>query len=184
MSVVSAPPCAVATDEGRWFKNEVQPFEADLRAYLHRRFPKLSDVDDVVQDSYLRLLRASLAGRVRSVRGFLFTSARNSAFDFFRHRAVIPMESLTEKTASSVYALERDGAEAAMFRQELDFLSAALGDLPDRCRQILVLRRIHGLSHKEIAEKLSISEHTVEKQVGIGLKKCVDFMKRHGVAQP
>jgi RNA polymerase sigma factor (sigma-70 family) len=170
--------------EDRWFKEEVQAHEPVLRHYLQRRFPQLVDVDDVVQESYLRTVRARLAGTLRSAKGFLFASARNAALDIFRHRAVIPFEALTEETESSVFSNGASPSETACVNQELEILTEALGDLPDRCRQILILRRIHGLTHKEIAEKLSISEHTVEKQVGIGLRKCVSFLRSRGIVIP
>jgi RNA polymerase sigma factor (sigma-70 family) len=176
-----ALPCALPVDEDRWFREEVQLHEPMLRAYLRRKFPRLTDVDDLVQESYIRLLRARVAGTLHSAKGFLFTAARNAAFDLFRRHAVISFEPLTEETTSSVYSDTANAAEAASLNQELDILTAAMRDLPDRCRQILLLRRIHGLSHKAIAEKLSISEHTVEKQVGIGLRKCVAFMQSRGV---
>ncbi len=182
--IASAPPRVAPSELDRWFKEEVQPHEPSLRAHLHRKFPQLNDLDDVVQESYVRVFRARLNGRLRSIRGFLFTAAPNIVFDLFRHRAIVPMEALTEKTLSSVYSNEADSLESTMLRQELTFLTAALERPPKRCRQILILRRIDGLSHKEIAEKLSISEHTIEKQVGIGLKKCVEFMKRKGVIMP
>lgn len=178
---VQVPLRAIAEDDRIWFQEEVQVHERILRAYLRRKFPQLTDIDDVVQESYLRLLRARVAGRLRSAKGFLFTAARNAAIDLFRHRAVVPMEVLTEENTSSVYSSRADAAEAASLNQDLEILAAALGGLPDRCRQILILRRIQGLSHHEIAKRLSISEHTVEKQVGIGLRKCVEFVQRHGV---
>ncbi len=179
--VQSAPPCVTPIEQDKWFREEVQPHERDLRLYLQRKFPTLNEVDDVVQDSYIRILRAKVTGQLRSVRGFLFTAARNVACDIFRHRRVVPMEPLTVQTSSTVLSEEADSAETAMLRQELEFLTAALQELPDRCRQVLILRRIHGLTHQEIAERLGISEHTVEKHVGVGLKRCVEYMKRHGV---
>ena len=175
-----APLPAIAENDERWFQEEVRVHEQVLRAYLRRKFPKLTDIDDVVQESYLRLLRARVAGRLRSAKGFLFTAARNAALDLFRHRAVVPMVALTEENAAMVYSNRADAAETASLNQDLEILAAALSGLPDRCREILVLRRIHGLSHHEIARRLGISEHTVEKQVGIGLRKCVEFVHRRG----
>lgn len=159
----------------------MQTHEPMLRAYLHRQFPRLDDVDDVVQESYLRLLKARLAGTLRSAKGFLFTTARNAALDIFRHNSVIPMESLTEKAASTVPANGINAAEAASLNQEVALLLEAMDQLPERCRLILVLRRFHGLSHKEIAAQLFISENIVEKQISQGLKKCHAYLERHGV---
>ena len=53
------------TEKSRWFSMEVQPHEAALRAYLHARFPMLRDADDIVQETYTRLLREKKAGRIR-----------------------------------------------------------------------------------------------------------------------
>ncbi|MGC4081698.1 MAG: RNA polymerase sigma factor [Vicinamibacterales bacterium] len=179
-STFAAPAPGGPEEEARWFKEEVQPHERDLRSYLQRRFPSLSEVDDVVQDSYIRILRARFQGNLRSARSYLFKVAHNLACDLFRHRQVVTMEPLADHT-STTFASEADGAESAMLRQELDFLTAALQEVPQRSREVLILRRIHGLSHKEIAAQLNISEHTVEKHVGIGLKRCMDYMRRKGV---
>jgi len=59
-------------------------------------------------------------------------------------------------------------------------LIQAIQALPDRCRQIVTLRKIYGLSQKEVAERLAISEHTVEAQGSIGVRKCIEFFRRNG----
>ncbi len=56
----------------------------------------------------------------------------------------------------------------------------AIQSLPERCRQIITLRKIYGLSQNEVAARLGISVHTVEVQGGIGLRKCIEFFRRHG----
>jgi RNA polymerase sigma factor (sigma-70 family) len=180
-SIAPAPPYEAPADETRWFKEEVQTHEPLLRAYLRRKFPKLHDVDDVVQESYLRLLKVRVSGTLRSAKGLLFTTARNAALDVFRHKGVVPMESLTDNPASPVYAHGVNAAEAASLSQEIALLLEAMDQLPDRCRLILVLRRFHGLSHKEIAERLSISENVIQKQITLGLKQCHTYLERHGV---
>lgn len=168
--------------EERWFREEVQAHEPVLRRYLRRRFPALADVDDIVQESYLRILRARIAGTLRFTKAFLFATARNASLDIFRRRAVVHLEPLTEETASGMFSDRTDPAEATCLNQEMEILAEALRELPARCREIVILRRIRGLPVKEIARRLSVSEHTVEKQVGIGLRKCVGFMRRRGVA--
>src|SRR5258708_4685752 len=161
-----APPCGApaphnGTDDDRWFQEEVRVHEPLLRAHIRRKFSHLRDVDDIIQESYLRLFRARLAGKLRSAKGFLFTTARTLSFDLFRHRAVVPMEPLTENTASSVYSNGANAAEAASLNQEVALLLEAMDQLPERCRLILVLRRFHGLSHKEITAQLPISQTVI-----------------------
>ncbi|HRE82682.1 MAG TPA: sigma factor, partial [Opitutaceae bacterium] len=80
------------SEHARWFIEEVQPHEPRLRAYLRRNFPQLHDVDDVVQESYLKICRARIEGRLNSARGFLFTTARNLALDVFRRSRASPFD--------------------------------------------------------------------------------------------
>jgi len=183
-SPASPNPAILEPRDPRWFETEVQAHAPVLRSYLQRRFPQLGDVDDVVQESLLRTWKAGAAGRIRSARAFLFTAARNAAFDLFRRRAVVPMEPLTENLVASVRAEGADAADTATLNQEMELLQAALAELPDRCRQIFVLRRIQGLSQKEIAARLSLAEGTVEKQMGIALKRCVAYLRSRGVEYP
>jgi RNA polymerase sigma-70 factor (ECF subfamily) len=68
--------------------------------------------------------------------------------------------------------------------EDLALLIKAIQALPDRCRQIVTLRKIYGLSQREVADRLGISEHTVEAQGAIGLRKCIEFFRRHGYAGP
>lgn len=70
------------SEHTRWFVEEVQPHESSLRSYLRCMFPSLPDIDDLVQESYARLIRAREAGRVSYVKAFPFTTARNAALDF------------------------------------------------------------------------------------------------------
>lgn len=70
------------SEAARWFAEEVQPHESSLRSYLRRVFPRLPDIDDLVQESYARLIRARAAGKVSFAKAFLFTTARNAALAF------------------------------------------------------------------------------------------------------
>ena len=63
---------------GQWFATHVQPHEPMLRAWLRNRFRSEDDLDDLVQESYLRLLRARERGEVASPKAFLFPSPATS----------------------------------------------------------------------------------------------------------
>ena len=157
------------------------PHEPALRAWLRARFPALPDVDDVVQEAYARVLRVPDTGAIGSVKAFLFATARNLALDHFRHQQVAAADSLAEIDESSVLEKAPAVSETVGRRQELELLTQAIQSLPERCRQVLTLRKIYGLSQKEIAAELGITEHTVEAQVGIGVRRCAEFLARHGL---
>lgn len=82
----SLPPARVEPAGARWFAEEVRPHEPALRAWLQSRFPDLSEVDDVVQESYLSMLRARRNGSIGSANNYLFAVARNAALAVFRKR--------------------------------------------------------------------------------------------------
>lgn len=181
---LSAPPCALGETDAQWVQR-VKGVEPDLRNHLRAKFPTLgASVDDIVQDTLLRAWKARVAGTLKSVRGFLFVSAENAAFDLFRHNAVIKMEAMTETHASSVVSDRPNAAESAAKLDDLEVLKAVLAELPEGCRKVLILRRIHGFSHKEISRQLGISEHTVEKQVFLGVKRCMEYVKRKRIQWP
>jgi RNA polymerase sigma factor (sigma-70 family) len=172
------------SDDARWFAAEVQPHDAALRAWLRSRYPGLGDIDDVVQETYSRVLqlRARDPLRAHAVKPLLFTTARNLALDVLRRRQNVPMFALPEEADAAVFADDAPGVgEMVSRRQELALLAEAIQALPERCRQVLTLRKIYGLPQKEIARQLGISEHTVEAQVGIGMHRCADYLNRLGL---
>jgi RNA polymerase sigma factor (sigma-70 family) len=168
-------------DLSGWFAAEVQPHESALRGWLRQQFPQLSDIDDIVQEAFARVLRARSRGPVTTPRALLFTTARHVAIDLLRRNKVVSFEPLTELRDLAVYDDGPGVAESAARRQELEILTHAIQSLPDRCRQVLTLRKIYGLSQKEIAAELGISEHTVEVQVANGMRRCANFLALHGL---
>lgn len=167
------------SEQARWFAEKVQPHEPLLRAWLHSRFPALCDVDDIVQEAFLRICQTWERGELQSPKAFLFTTARNLALDRIRRQKVQCTDSLAEIDSLHVMDLETEIPEAVSRNQELELLTQAIQSLPKRCRQIITLRKIYGLSQKEVASELGISEHTIEAQGTIGLRKMVEFFDRH-----
>lgn len=170
-----------APEQSRWFAEEVQPHEADVRAYIRRRFPTLTDVDDILQDSFVRLLRARETGRVACVRAYLFTIARNAAHGLLRRPRLFHEQPITAACVLRVAQSGADVAEQVSLRQEIALLLDAVDALPPRCREIFILRKLQGLSQKEIAARLDLSVQTVQVQVALGAKKCARFLRSHGV---
>ena len=171
------------TEQAAWFSEHVLPYEPALRAYLHRRFPTLPDHDDLVQETYARMLREKAAGRLTYERAFLFTAARNAAIDLFRRRRTTSHESLDDDKAAPVAVLEEtpDVVESLDREQRLEALLEAIVALPERCRQVMMLRHLDGLSYKEIAARLEISPETVKVHMIKGVKDCTRFLQQRGL---
>lgn len=168
------------SETARWFAEHVQPHEGTLRGYL-RGIAAWADVDDLVQETYARLLRTREVREVRSPRAFLFTTARNAALDLFRRRATAKSDSLTEIDWSRVSDTAPAAPEVVSRRQEVELLRQAIAALPERCRAVLHLRRFENLSHREIAQRLGIAEHTVEVHLANALRRCEKFFARNGL---
>lgn len=170
-------------DAARWFAEEVQLHEPALRAYLRRQFPTLANHDDVVQESYLKLWRARGLGRIRSLKAYLFAIARNETLAVFRRQRSSPEISVADWEALRILDDKADVVESLSTDQELALALEAIDDLPARCREVVRLRSLDGLSYGEIAAKLSISEHTVRFQMAKGVKRCIQFFRKRGVTR-
>ena len=166
-------------EDARWFEQHLRPHEGMLRAWLRSQFPEDTGIDDILQEAYLRVLAANREGKVESPKALLFAVARNLALMHVRHRKVERADSLAEFDSTSILDEHSDVAEAASRNQELEMLTQAIQSLPARCRQILTLRKIYGMSQRDVANELGISEHTVEAQGTIGLRKIGEFFARY-----
>src|SRR5690606_8660406 len=124
--------------------------------------------------TYERLLRADArAVEVRSIRAFALKVATNVALDWLRHRQIISIDLVTDMAELDVLDEEERVEEIVNASQELALLRSAVASLPKRSRQIFTLRKVHDLSHKEIAARLNISENTVEQHLRKAAQRCV-----------
>jgi len=169
------------SDQAQWFAEEVQPWEKALRAYLIRSLPSHADVDDLVQVSYIRLLHAKEKGVIRATKPLLFAIARNAVRDFLRGKSEAVLVPLTETAVLPVLEDRCGVVEHVCRQQELALLAEAIHSLPERCREVILLRKIKGLSQREIAQLLDIAEHTVESLATKGVRRCADYLRAHGV---
>lgn len=168
-------------DHTRWFSEEVQPHESSLRAYLRGSFPAVRDVDDVVQESFLRVWRARAGQPVRSARAFLFRIARNLALDLVRRDRTAPVRTVRDFDALPVLAVGPDAAQAADENEKLALLADAIEALPPRCREVVILRKLEHIPQRETAQRLGLAEKTVEAQLARGLARIEEYIRHRGV---
>jgi len=165
----------------RWFAEEVHVHEGSLRAYLRGSFPAVRDVDDVVQESFLRMWKARAAYPIASARAFLFKVARHLALDTVRRRQVSP---LVEVRDLAVLPVLDDGpgvAESVGNRERIRLLADAIDALPARCRTVVIMRKIEGLPQREVALRLGLAEKTVEAHLMRGVARCEEYLRARGV---
>jgi len=154
-------------------------YEGVLRACLYRYTRNRADVDDLLQETYARLLIAGASPdqvEVRSIRAFALTVARNVALDWLRHRSIVPIEAVADLEAMDVLDEGEQVEEIVNTEQELARLSDAVAALPERARQVFTLRKVYGFSQQEIAERLGISENTIEQHLQRAVRRCAQAL--------
>ena len=113
----------------------------------------------------------------------MYRTARNLLIDRIRQLNVISMETVMDFEALNVSSDDADPFETTSARQEIKMLQDALEHLPQRTRDILYLRRVHGLSQKETARELRVSEPTVERHISRGTRQLMDYFRKQGVVR-
>jgi len=107
----------------------------------------------------------------------MFAAARNVALEFFRRRRTSGADAITRPGTADVVEGRPDAAEALSQRQELKLLAEAVGILPERCRQVIMLRYLKGCSYKEIAMLLDVSPETVKTHMAKDVRRWRGFSK-------
>jgi len=168
-------------DENAWFLKEVYPYEALLRSWLKLKYPSLHNIDEIVQESYVRVLKINRRFKLIFPKAYLFATARNICIDTLRREKIVRFKPLTGIGIEEFSNHVRDGGDELIEKEEFQMLTDAIKTLPKKCRRVVTLRKVYGMSAKQIASELKLSHRTVENQLMIGMKKCREYyMKLDG----
>jgi RNA polymerase sigma factor (sigma-70 family) len=151
-----------------WFTEQILSHEVSLTRYLNRVWPNRSEIPDLRQDIYVRVYESARDSRPASPRAFLFATARNLLTDHIRRSRVVSIE--TDEAALDALVDEMSPERQVGARQELQSLALAFDSLSDKCRSVVWLRRIEGLSQRQTAERLGLREVAVESQLARGMR--------------
>lgn len=157
-------------DLDAWFIREILIHEAALMRFLQRHWPQREDHHDLRQELYARIYEAAAKALPMQPKAFLFSSARNLLTDRQRRGKVVSIEPMGDFEPSLVLVDEVSPERWCGGRQTLRRVSDAFDQLPDRCREVVWLRRVEDLSQKDVARRLGISEKTVEKHIAKGMR--------------
>lgn len=167
-----------------WLARHILPHEAQLRRWLSRRAGSEFDLDEIIQESYARLVMLAEVDHIQAPKAYFFQTALSLILLEKRRAHVVPIDSYVD-----VETIDREAPMPLQDRQleareELAHVSAIIDELPEKCREVFILRKIHGLSQREIATRLGLAESTVEKHIGKGIRKLLDEFGRGGKPIP
>ena len=165
---------AMAAELDRWFTEQILLHEAALLRYLLRNWPQRDEIHDLRQEIYTRVYESAAKSLPLQPKSFLFAAARHLLADRARRARVVSIEPMGDFEPSTVLVDEVSPERWCGGRQILKRLAVAFDRLPDRCREVVWLRRVEDLSQKEVAVRLGISEKTVEKHIAKGMRLMAD----------
>lgn len=159
--------------------NEIVDVFVDLQPTLKRivtyRTGSQQAAQDLTQDMYFRILQlANTFPTYDDARNYLIRIAMNSSIDYLR----------TEKRRAQLLSgavelfegYNPSPEENLFYKQKLLSIDKALEDMPPKCREVLYLSRIEGLTHAEIASRMNVSRSLVEKYSVKALLHCKNYL--------
>jgi len=166
----------MSEDVDTWFAREILPHEGALLRYLNRRWRQRDEVLDLRQEAYVRVYEAACTARPHYPKSFLFTTARNLMADRVRRNRIVSIEARADVDSLNVLVDELSPETRASAHEQLRALASAFDQLPPKCREVVWLRRVEELSQKAVAERLGLSERTVENHVARGVRRLADAL--------
>jgi RNA polymerase sigma-70 factor (ECF subfamily) len=156
--------------------------EHAIRRHMMRFCRSADDIDEILQETFLRGFAAETQGTIKEPKAYLFQIAKNLALDKLRKKTSLPIESLEETGGSSLILDEDQAAADALLdgRRKLALFAKAVAQLPPQCRKAFLFRHVNEYSYKQIASRMNISVSAVEKHVTIALVKCEQFLRANG----
>src|SRR5690606_9473453 len=143
-----------------------------LRKFLARFLSSQQDIEDVLQEAYLRAFTAEQKTIIEHPRAFLLRVARNVALTELTRKSrqiagYLDLASIQDASGSAASAAEELEAQ-----ERLGLYCEAVAALPNKCREAFLLRKVHGMRHKDIAERMGLSVSSVEKYLQQGILGC------------
>jgi RNA polymerase sigma-70 factor (family 1) len=151
------------------FREIYNRYSSLLLAYAYRKLQDKEEAKDVVQEVLAKLWSSREQLDIKTtLSGYLYRAVLNKILNIFRHKDfdrqyIDAIQHLIDSETSSTDYLIREKEMAAMIEKEI-------AGLPEKMREVFELRRKDYMSNKEIATRLSLSEHTVATQIKKALK--------------
>lgn len=143
------------------------------------------EIEDVVQETYVRICQAKNTEKISSKKSFMFTTAKNLALDYQKRAGTRLVEDKIDWDELEGL-LENKHYDPVLTdvitNDEFSKFCEAIRQLPSQCRKVFVLKKVYGYTQKEIAKSMNISESTVEKHISSGTKRCMLMVQQDDLA--
>ena len=147
-----------------------------LRSFFRRRVPE-ADVEDLVQDVFVRLQAAQLGAPIENIEGYLFATARNVLISQYRKQAARPTLLTGEWLDHYELADPISPERIAIGRQEYMRVLDAILNLPPRAREAFQLHRFEHLTYQAIAQHMGITKDSVKELMQRALLNIAQAME-------
>ena len=165
-----------------WVRFHVIPYEAELRRWISAVYYEKAEIDDIIQDIYFKLLKLESVAHITDPRAYLYQAARNTIAGRLRRKRIVSIRNVQDLDELGVYDGAPSPERVTAARAELKWVLCLIANLPERCSQVMKLRKIYGLSQAEAASRLAVSENIIEKETIKGVKLISEMAKRIGVS--
>ncbi|GAA6173713.1 hypothetical protein NBRC116592_33830 [Colwellia sp. KU-HH00111] len=144
-------------------------YRTSLKYFISGYVINPQDVDDVCQETFLRTYKSSIEKEVQKPKSFMFRVAKNLIVSDLR-RASTQLNEYVEDIDVVDSTIELDNLENnALAQEKIGIMCEAIAGLPNKCRQAVVMRKVYGLTTKDIAKRMNISTITVSNYITRGM---------------
>jgi RNA polymerase sigma factor (sigma-70 family) len=150
-----------------------------LKRVVARIVSNPADVEDILQDAYVKAVTGEKTSLVRNPKAYLVLVARSVALNDLQKKSRRIAQSIEAAGAAEVISNEPSAEERLIERERLGALREAVAGLPPKSRRAFILCKVYGLSYKEIAARMGISVSTVEKHMITSLRRCAAHLRKH-----
>ena len=152
-------------------------YNSFLQKFLAGFLTTQQDIEDVAQEAYLRAYVTEQRETIEQPKAFLFKVARNLALTKLAKKSRQITDYIEEAGHSANQQTEAPSDLELEAQQCFGLYCEAVASLPEKCRQVFLLRKVHGLSHRDIAARLNLSISSVEKYLRQGILACNKHLK-------
>lgn len=150
-----------------------------LKRFISRYLHSAQDIDDVAQEAFLRAFVAGENKDIQQPKSFLFRIAKNVAVSELRLKSRQITDYIDDQDTSDVLLEDVSVEDEVMARQKLGIHCEAVASLAPQCRKVYLMRKVYGMSHNDIAERLGVATSTVRNHLMKGVELCDRYVREH-----